>query len=103
MNGAIKVQTLLFIRESTTDKQHATRTWPFATHERPKRVWTLIGQCDENKPPSLPYTPKHLDNAFLEDYIHDWDLRDRVGSEEKVFHYYSRVSDGSVWLLLEWD
>lgn len=67
---------------------------------RPSRVWTISSHKDPASPPSLPFTPAHLYNAFLEDHIHDWKIR-MTG-----FHYYSRVADLSkegVWLLLEWD
>lgn len=52
------------------------------TGERPSRVWTLI-------------VPRHNVNAFVEDEMHDWNIRN------EVFRYASRVSEGSVWLLLE--
>lgn len=44
----------------------------FTEGKRPHRVWTLFNHTDPSKPPSLPITPVHHDNAFLEDHIHDW-------------------------------
>lgn len=64
---------------------------------RPFRVWTLYGHTDEASPPSLPFSPVHLTNAFLEDRIHDWNIM-----PDGRLRYYSRVSTGQVWLLLEW-
>jgi hypothetical protein len=66
---------------------------------RPFRVWTLYQHVDEAVPPELPYTPQHLQNAFLEDHVHDWIIR--AGS----LQYYSRavnLQHTGVWLLLEW-
>lgn len=66
--------------------------------EKPKRVWTLIQRGIEDSkdhPPKLPITPKHNDNAFLEDYMNDWNWHDGV------LHYYSRVARDSVWILCE--
>jgi hypothetical protein len=65
--------------------------------EKPWRVWTLMGPdvMDETKVPELPIVPRHNRNAFLEDHIHDWDVRDGR------LVYYSRISEGGCWLLLE--
>ncbi len=63
---------------------------------RPVRLWTLFGATDEKAPPVLPFTPKHHDNAFLEDHVHDWRM------EESTLRYYSRVTEGGCWLLLEY-
>jgi hypothetical protein len=63
--------------------------------KKPSKVWTLFMEEDPDKKPELPYHPAHLQNAFIEDWLHDWDL---VGG---MFKYYSRVSEGGVWLLLE--
>jgi len=52
----------------------------------------------EASPPKLPFTPVHTENAFLEDHVHDYVLR------QGQFHYYSRVTDltkSGVWLLFE--
>lgn len=62
---------------------------------KPKRVWTVFPGVDRDK----PFTPKHMSNAFLEDYVHDWTWRgDRL-------RYFSRVVDpeDSVWLFCEFD
>ncbi|WP_417744815.1 hypothetical protein [Rosistilla oblonga] len=40
-------------------------------------------------------TPVHFQNAFLESEIHDWSWNNGV------FKYFSRVSDGDIWLLFE--
>ena len=64
--------------------------------ERPSRVWTLYEYEDENTPPELPYAPQHMRNAFLEDFMHDWTWRNGQ------FRYFSRVTRGRVWLLLEY-
>lgn len=63
---------------------------------KPTRVWTLVYEKDENKVPSLPIHPVHDANAFLEDEVHDWNWRRRK------FRYYSRVTSGKVWILLEY-
>jgi len=65
--------------------------------EEPSRVWTLYLETDEDHPPSLPIRPKHLNGAFLEDAVHDWNWRNGK------FRYYSRVVPGHVWLLLEYE
>ena len=59
------------------------------------RVWTLYANDKEN-PPALPFGPVHNYNAFLEDHIHDWRL------ESGRLRYYSRVTEGGCWLLLEY-
>lgn len=69
----------------------------FSEKDRPYRLWTLYLNEDQNNPPSLPIIPKHLHNAFGEDYVHDWNV---YGSSKKL-KYYSRVSNGNHWLLLE--
>ena len=63
--------------------------------KQPSKVWTLFREDNPDKKPELPYPPIHHLNAFLEDWLHDWDL---VGG---MFKYYSRASEGGVWLLLE--
>lgn len=59
--------------------------------EKPKRVWSVIGQK-----PELPMNPVHGITAFLEDQHHDWSW------SSGVFRYFSRFSDGNVWVLLEY-
>lgn len=65
--------------------------------EKPKLLWTLALERDGNKEPELPIIPVHGRNAFLEDFVHDWNW-----SNGKL-RYYSRISNGGVWLLLEYD
>lgn len=64
--------------------------------EVPARIWTLYKELDSDKRPKLPYHPVHNHNAFAEDYVHDWDVRDRK------LHYYSRITETPMWLLLEY-
>lgn len=33
--------------------------------------------------------------------MHDWNITDRRGA--KLLHYYSRISNGDCWLLLEFE
>jgi hypothetical protein len=63
--------------------------------EKPSKVWTLYHFRDLEVVPALPYMPVHHKNAFVEDYVHDWNWRDGK------FRYFSRILDGRVWLLLE--
>jgi hypothetical protein len=62
---------------------------------RPKTVWSLYMETDPEKTPELPYHPKHNVNAFIEDYIHDWNIT------SGMFRYYSRVTEGGCWVLFE--
>lgn len=62
----------------------------------PFRVWSLCDQRNKNTKPALPYAPKHLKNAFLEDRVHDWLC------VNGYLKYYTRVSTGGHWLLLEY-
>jgi hypothetical protein len=50
--------------------------------------------------PQLPFFPRHNVNAFMEDYIHDWNVR--VFEGQAYLDYYSRVADRPVWVLLEY-
>lgn len=68
----------------------------FTEKTRPSRIWTLKS-FDQEKPPELPIIPQHNYNAFLEDHSHDWSVR------RGKLEYFSRVSNGGGWLLLEWD
>lgn len=61
----------------------------------PTRIWTAFRNVDPGVPPQLPFAPHHGVNAFLEDKVHDWQWRNGV------LHYYSRVADRPVWLLIE--
>lgn len=77
----------------------------------PKKLWTLPRETDQKKPPRLPYAPVHNQNAFLEDKLHDWKIVKKgmgiqtetsLGDEIVSFlDYFSRVSDGGCWVLLE--
>lgn len=60
----------------------------------PFRVWTLFMFTDENVKPQLPFILVHQQTAFLEDRIHDWDIR------KGIFQYRTR-HDGKVWVLFE--
>jgi hypothetical protein len=61
------------------------------------RVWTLYNETDEAKVPHLPRTPIHHQGAFLEDYLHDWNLREK----DTVLVYGSRVLESGTWILVE--
>lgn len=65
--------------------------------QRPNRLWTLLGCVDPKVKPPIPERLIHLENAFLEDYIHDWNIR------AGFLHYYSRTTDGGVWVVLEFE
>lgn len=94
-------QLALWLAPHASGRLHASRSFPVDVEggKRPTRLWTLYAHTDPNVAPTLPYIPVHLNGAFLEDYVHDWDW-----NETGVIRYYSRVisaMDG-VWLLLEW-
>jgi hypothetical protein len=66
--------------------------------EEPTRVWTLYASMGlPEEKPELPIVPRHHHNAFLEDHFHDW------RHEKGRLVYYSRIADGGVWVLLEFD
>lgn len=68
----------------------------------PKRVWTLFRHEEEMDAPTFPFRPVHRVNAFLEDYVHDWnDVFVKPGIVE--LDYFSRVADRPVGILLEYD
>ncbi len=60
---------------------------------KPTRVWTIL---DDAKP-TLPMVPVHNVNAFLEDFMHDWNWRNAK------LRYSSRVTEGNNWILCEWE
>jgi hypothetical protein len=62
---------------------------------RTVRIWSLYNHTDPNQKPDLPYTPVHHGNAFLEDYIHDWNHR------QGILRYYSRAIFSNLWILVE--
>jgi hypothetical protein len=74
---------------------------------KPFRVWTLYQPVDLDRSedstqdptvtPTLPITPVHNYNAFLEDYVHDWQWY-----EGGKFRYYSRVARDRIWILVEY-
>lgn len=64
--------------------------------KNPNRVWTLLYERDETKQPALPFMPSHNSNAFIEDCLHDWNIHNGK------FYYHSHVTDGGVWVLLEY-
>lgn len=76
-----------------------TRLVVLTSNERPYRVWTLYGEGrdDPKRPPKLPITPVHNHGAFLEDYVHDWNIQ-----QGNVLRYYSRAVEHSVWILVEY-
>lgn|SRR5574338_656654 len=59
------------------------------------QIWTLYLHTDINNPPNLPFIPKHHENAFHEDYMHDWNIYNGK------LKYGSRISEGNHWVLLE--
>lgn len=63
--------------------------------QKPYRVWTLP-EFDINNKPKLPYYPKHNENAFLEDHLHDWIF------QNGKLKYYTRVTATSHWILIEY-
>lgn len=70
----------------------------FTRDNRPFRVWSLH-ENDPSKKPELPFNPVHHHNAFLEDYVHDWNIVNIGG--KKMLKYYSRVALDNIWILLE--
>lgn len=63
-------------------------------NDQPKRLWIVL---NKGETPTLPYKPKHFDTAFLEDQMHDWQVRNG-----KLEYYGTACMDGG-WLLLEYD
>lgn len=89
-------QELIYIPEHVGPDPTGKRSAVCSGH--PKRVWTLFAQMGKpDEPPALPIVPKHHLNAFIEDRTHDWDVRNGR------LIYYSRVSSGGCWLLLEYE
>ncbi len=75
-----------------------SREVTLSSPNRPFRVWTLYGEGrnDPGTPPVLPIAPIHLRGAFLEDFLHDWNMRGTT------LRYYSRVMQDNVWILVEY-
>lgn len=65
----------------------------------PTTLWSLTSHVDPAAPPALPFRPVHRVNAFVEDSIHDW----THSTSMNELRYYSRVSTGGHWLLLEFE
>ena len=63
----------------------------------PDRLWTLFLHTDQESPPTLPFKAHHGQNAFIEDKMHDWNV------QKGFLNYFSRVSEGGSWLLLEFN
>ena len=63
--------------------------------KKPQKLWTLFDELYSNKKPQLPYKPIYNINAYIESYVHDWDIRNNH------LFYYSRNSNGGTWALLE--
>lgn len=61
---------------------------------QPKAAWGRLEQ-EKDEPPALPIVPVHGENAFLEDRMHNWNIR------SGQLHYYSRIANGPVWVLME--
>ena len=82
-------QELFFV--PTSKKVDLGRVLPIGS-----RIWTLY---DGNKNPEykfdLPIKPVHFLNAYLEERVNDW------RQDGTILKYYSRISDGNVWILVE--
>lgn len=61
----------------------------------PKKLWSLRDFCDPDNPPPLTIELKHSISTFMEDKGHDWVIR-----KGQLF-YRSQVTDGGLWLMLE--
>lgn len=90
-------QELLWIPEGVDTGAFAKLCRVAYTGPKPARVWTLLNECAQLIPPIMPFVPKHHHNAFLEDYMHDWDIR------QGMFHYHGVARDGNNWILLEFE
>lgn len=63
--------------------------------DRPYHLWTLFLHEKIECPPELPFYPVHNKNGFIEDYSHDYKILNGK------LYYYSRISKGNHWVLLE--
>lgn len=61
--------------------------------EKPQRIWTAM---PTDVKPELPVKMVHLQTGFLEDFLHDWNYHNGT------LRYYSRVTSGDVYLVLEY-
>lgn len=100
-------QELIFLKDWRQPGQPGCGSVPKAVRvplppgKKPDRIWTLYRHCDENVKPELPFAPVHRFNAFIEDYVHDWNER-KMPDGSLELAYSSRVADGPVWILLEY-
>lgn len=69
--------------------------------EHPYRIWTLYHETSLHQRPTLPIRPVHNQNAFLEDFVHDWNFHRDAERNEFFIRYASRVVDRGVWILVE--
>ncbi len=88
-------QVLVFLKE-WYQPGSVPKARPVPLAEKPTKVWTLFKELDEIAPPKLPIFPTHRQNAFAEDYVHDWNWRNGM------LDFSSRVADGPVWVLCEY-
>ncbi len=100
--GDMPRQELIFLK-NWSKRGYAMKAAPVPCAEKPTRIWTLFREETESKPPALPIIPVHMENAFLEDHVHDWNWHGKLGPRPAQLDYYSRVSDRPVWILLEYD
>ena len=71
--------------------------------KRPFRVWSLFWATDPSCKPEAPDVLVHAQNAFLEDYVHDWTMGGPLsGTTEMTLRYYSRVATSCVWILVQY-
>jgi hypothetical protein len=91
-----KRQLLLWIPFATKGSASIARPVPVDfTAKEVESVWTLTSSRNPSITPVLPLHPVHGRGAFLEDYMHDWTVRD--GS----FVYRSRITDQPTWVLVQ--
>lgn len=98
-NDGPHIQKLLWITAGIEDPAYSVPQVPLVDYpwkQRPDRLWTLFTARDPNKPPTLPIFPVHHQNAFLEDEVHDWNMREGGAK----LHYASRAVYGGCWVLL---
>lgn len=59
------------------------------------RFWVLLGVENVNTEPSIPKVLLHHKNAFMEDRMHDYDVR------ENHLRYFGSFTDKDKWVVLE--
>jgi len=62
--------------------------------KKPDHLWTLYGE------PNDDLVLMHGKNAFIEDYVHDWNWSK---DNPEYIRYYSRITDGDTWIVLIYD